>query len=114
MNCEPDNTPEPRRWPLHEVESIAIELRDWLAPFCLPAEGSAQTGARIEIAGSIRRRKPMVGDIELVYVPRHLLRRIVGEGLQVLARGLGRQSLRRTRRQRDEPAQDQAGAQDRF
>lgn len=35
-------------------------MRDWLAPCC----------ERIEIAGSIRRRKPSVGDIEILYIPK--------------------------------------------
>ena len=43
------------------AEKIATELRDMLAPSCL----------RIEIAGSIRRRKPEVKDIELVAIPKH-------------------------------------------
>lgn len=38
---------------------IAQRVRDALAPFC----------TRIEIAGSIRRRKPEVGDIEIVAIP---------------------------------------------
>lgn len=45
---------------LEEAEKIAIELRETLSPSCL----------RIAIAGSIRRRKPAVKDIELVAIPR--------------------------------------------
>lgn len=48
------------RWPLAQAEPIARELAAQLAPAC----------ERIEIAGSIRRRRPDVGDIEIVYVPR--------------------------------------------
>jgi DNA polymerase/3'-5' exonuclease PolX len=40
--------------------AIAEQARDTLAPYC----------DRIEIAGSIRRRKPDVKDIELVAIPR--------------------------------------------
>lgn len=46
--------------PLALAEITATELRDRLAPFC----------ERIEIAGSVRRRKPEVKDLELVAVPR--------------------------------------------
>jgi DNA polymerase/3'-5' exonuclease PolX len=44
---------------------IAVEIRNNLAPYC----------ERIEIAGSIRRRKPIIGDIELVVVPKMLVQR---------------------------------------
>ncbi len=46
--------------PLHDALAIAERLRDLLAPAC----------ERIEIAGSIRRRRDMVRDIELVAVAR--------------------------------------------
>lgn len=46
--------------PLPVARGIAGELVDLLAPDC----------ERIAIAGSIRRRKPMVGDIEIVAIPR--------------------------------------------
>jgi len=45
--------------PLSEAEEIARQYLDLLAPQC----------ARIEIAGSIRRRKTEVGDIEIVAEP---------------------------------------------
>lgn len=48
------------RYPLAVAQEAAETLRDLLAPAC----------ERIEIAGSIRRRKPEVKDIELVAVPR--------------------------------------------
>jgi DNA polymerase/3'-5' exonuclease PolX len=48
------------KWPLAVARKLAEETRDYLREFC----------TRIEIAGSVRREKPMVGDIELVYVPR--------------------------------------------
>jgi DNA polymerase/3'-5' exonuclease PolX len=46
--------------PLAAAREVAGELRDLLAPAC----------RRIEIAGSIRRERPMVSDIELVAIPR--------------------------------------------
>ena len=45
--------------PLNEAEEIARKYLELLAPQC----------ARIKIAGSIRRRKPEVGDIEIVAEP---------------------------------------------
>lgn len=47
------------RIPLDEAERIARKYTDMLTPYC----------ERIEIAGSIRRRKAEVGDIEVVVVP---------------------------------------------
>jgi len=49
----------PKR-PLAELKPIADELVVRLKPSC----------ERIEIAGSIRRERPLVGDIELVAIPR--------------------------------------------
>jgi DNA polymerase/3'-5' exonuclease PolX len=46
--------------PLVEAERVADAIVRALAPGC----------ERIEIAGSIRRRKAMVGDVELVCIPR--------------------------------------------
>lgn len=51
-----------REIPLRAAENLALALLEQLAPHC----------DRIEIAGSIRRRKPIVGDIELCAVPRYL------------------------------------------
>ncbi len=45
---------------LAEAASAAAYLRDLLAPYC----------ERIEIAGSVRRARPSVKDIELVAIPR--------------------------------------------
>ena len=45
---------------LSQALDIATRTRDLLAPHC----------DRIEIAGSIRRRKPDVGDIEIVAIPK--------------------------------------------
>ena len=48
------------RWPLKEALIVAETLREVLALRC----------ERVDIAGSIRRRKDTVGDIELLYIPR--------------------------------------------
>ncbi|MDP2873417.1 MAG: hypothetical protein Q8P31_12890, partial [Bacillota bacterium] len=45
---------------LQKARVIAEELKMLLEPGC----------ARIEIAGSIRRRKPDPGDIELLFIPK--------------------------------------------
>lgn len=50
----------PQRIPLCEAEPLAARLAELLEPACV----------RIEIAGSIRRQRPDVKDIELVCVPR--------------------------------------------
>ncbi len=47
-----------RQYQIEEMRRAAFALRDLLAPYC----------ERIEIAGSIRRGKPTVGDIELVLI----------------------------------------------
>ena len=46
--------------PLAQAQALAEKIVEALSPAC----------ERIEIAGSIRRRKPMVGDIEIVAIPR--------------------------------------------
>ncbi len=46
------------RWPLDEARAVAAEIVTWLRPFC----------SKIEVAGSVRRRRESVGDIEIVYV----------------------------------------------
>ena len=51
---------EKKRFPLSQAEEVALDLVNYLRGWC----------EIIEIAGSIRRRKPKVGDIEIVYVPR--------------------------------------------
>jgi len=47
---------------LTQATEIAERIKSELAPFC----------DRIEIAGSIRRRKPEVGDIEIVCIPKRV------------------------------------------
>ena len=66
----------PKR-PLAEVAEVAESLREKVAPHC----------HRIEIAGSIRRQKPLVGDIELVALPiwpKNLLGEVLEAGPSVL------------------------------
>ncbi len=48
------------RFPAEQAAAIALELRDELAPHC----------ERIAIAGSLRRGKAEVGDVELLFIPR--------------------------------------------
>lgn len=54
------STTDTRR-PLAEAAALATELAARLAPAC----------ERIEIAGSIRRQRPDIGDLELVAIPQH-------------------------------------------
>ena len=58
---------------LEKARAIAEQLKELLAPAC----------ERITIAGSIRRQKPEVGDIELLVIPK------VEEGIDLLDRELG-------------------------
>ena len=48
------------RYPLLHASHVGQDLMELLAPYC----------ERLAIAGSIRRRKPDVGDIELLCIPR--------------------------------------------
>ena len=50
-----------QRWPLVEAEALGDAMITLLAPVC----------ERIVVAGSVRRRKPMVGDLELLAIPRY-------------------------------------------
>jgi DNA polymerase/3'-5' exonuclease PolX len=56
-----------QRIPLAEAEQIAAELVELLRPACV----------RIEVAGSIRRKRPDVGDLDIVAVP-YIQRRMGG------------------------------------
>lgn len=49
-----------KRWPAAEALPVAVEIAAALKPYC----------SRIVIAGSLRRKKPDVGDIEILYVPK--------------------------------------------
>jgi len=50
---------EKKKYPVVDAQAIAAELLSYLGDFT----------ERIEIAGSIRRKKAEVGDIELLYIP---------------------------------------------
>jgi len=58
-----------RRWPYQEALAVASALVEELESRC----------ERIAIAGSLRRRKPTVGDVELVFVPKEVQRPAPGE-----------------------------------
>lgn len=58
-------TCEDRKWPRGLGRAVALELIERLEPYC----------QRIEVAGSIRRGKPMVGDVELLFVPKIRLKK---------------------------------------
>ena len=47
---------------LGEAQKIANEVVNQLSPYC----------DKVEIAGSIRRQKPTVNDIDIVLIPRDL------------------------------------------
>ncbi len=51
---------EEKRWAIREACLVWAELRRALLPACV----------RLKAAGSIRRRRATVGDIEIVYIPR--------------------------------------------
>lgn len=52
--------PQKTRYPADSARKVAEGIVAVLAPLC----------ERIEIAGSLRRRRPTVGDIEILYVPK--------------------------------------------
>jgi DNA polymerase (family X) len=58
-----------QRWPAASARKVADELAAELASCC----------ERIEVAGSLRRGKPDVGDIELLYIPKTGQVRVPGE-----------------------------------
>jgi DNA polymerase/3'-5' exonuclease PolX len=55
--------------PLPDAERIAAAIVADLAPYC----------DRIQVAGSVRRRKEFVGDIELVAIPRYVPAGLFGD-----------------------------------
>jgi DNA polymerase (family 10) len=57
------------QWPLADAEQIATAIVGDLGPYC----------DRIAIAGSVRRKKEMVGDIELVAIPRYVAAGLFGD-----------------------------------
>ena len=57
------------RWPLRQAAALARSLVTFLEPYC----------DRIEVAGSVRRQKADVGDIELVLVPKLEQRPVPGQ-----------------------------------
>lgn len=61
------------RYPLQQAQGVASEILRRLEPAC----------ERITIAGSIRRQKPVVGDIELLCIPRFI------DGIDQLDREIG-------------------------
>ena len=62
MTTVPSIEKEPKKkYPRADAIAVAKELVAVLAPCCLPE--------RLYVAGSLRRRKPEVGDVELVFVP---------------------------------------------
>ncbi len=66
--AEPTAT-EPKRFPRAVAIEVAEELHGLLAEWC---EKTA-TGPRIAIVGSVRRGKPLVKDLELLYIPELVL-----------------------------------------
>lgn len=56
----PPESPEKPKWPLQQARTLGKNLLTRLSPAC----------EHIEIAGSIRRQKPEVGDIELLAIPK--------------------------------------------
>jgi hypothetical protein len=63
------STPDKKRWPREDAENVAMDLCERLEPVCV----------RVVIAGSVRRRKPTVGDVELVFIPRFERRQVAPE-----------------------------------
>lgn len=57
---EPSAPEEDKRYPYAEAYAIALDVLSQLEPYC----------TRAEIAGSLRRKKVTVGDIEIVAIPK--------------------------------------------
>ena len=61
------------RYPYKDAMPVAEEIVGWLKPYCL----------KIIIAGSLRRKKPDVGDIEILVISRKCLDGISLDGISV-------------------------------
>lgn len=66
------------RYPLDQAQAVAAEILGWLGPDC----------ERVAVAGSIRRQKPTVGDVEIVAIARQDSYVPEGEMLPVLRSAL--------------------------
>src|ERR1035437_1907534 len=62
---------EDKRYPYAEAYAIALDVLEQLKPHCI----------RAEIAGSLRRKKPLVGDIEIVAIPKPYLTGMFEDGI---------------------------------
>ncbi|MGB2580504.1 MAG: hypothetical protein WBC83_02315 [Minisyncoccia bacterium] len=65
---------EEKRYPYAEAYSIALAVLEELRPHC----------SRIEIAGSIRRKKKSIGDIEIVAIPKPYITGATESGLALV------------------------------
>ena len=61
-----------RKITLRRADEIAGDLVQRIGPYCV----------RIEVAGSVRRREGMVGDLDLVVIPEHVGGGLFGDALQ--------------------------------
>jgi DNA polymerase/3'-5' exonuclease PolX len=59
------------KYPRNAAIAVARELAEVLTPFCEPD--------RIKVAGSLRRMKQEVGDVEILYIPRKEVRPVPGD-----------------------------------
>lgn len=72
-------TTQTTKTPLAKIRPIALKLVERLHPYC----------EKIEIAGSIRRGKPLVKDIEIVTIPKmHYQHGLFGISSQVISNEL--------------------------
>jgi DNA polymerase (family 10) len=62
---------EEKKYPYAEAYAIAVAVLEELRPYCI----------RAEIAGSIRRKKQLVGDIEIVAIPKPYRTGIFEDGI---------------------------------
>ena len=72
--------------PHRQMMAVAQNVAAWLHPNC----------ERIEIAGSLRRRKPQSGDIELVAIPSPILNMLGEPTDETLVDAVGRELVSRT------------------